>query len=622
MIDHIHVFSTEEELNEHRSTGCNPCVALVEENDNEFGLVESLYFTQGYPLAVDSSVTFYYGATNIPNITQMLQPTCTQTVFTTFKDGWTAEVTNRVLSADGEVTEITISFNGVDFDYEYACESDNGYVWLSSKELVNLRDSGSILFPLFARGWKRNPEVGDSMFIITNPFPEEDGYVFLTFGGRNARNYIPTLNNGSGGSWISMYELIYYITSDGASGWTEYSADTVWPLKCSKYVGNNGGKVFYNNPTKRNEYYDKPLTFEITQGGYLNIDSRRIGLCDGENPGFLRFRIDGGPWYGIYTNQTWGSGDYIFSQFLSKGQKVEFEGDTTEYGNKHDYNEELQDWDWNDVINYPLFVCGTSNALRFNVYGNIMSLCKNYVKPSWEASIKDSFYFGGIFASNFGIDDASNLVLPEMCLASACYAGMFAGSTISKAPKLPATVLAFECYKYMFAGCQNLSKAPKLPAKVMFEGCYSGMFAGCIKLTKAPELPATSLAKKCYGGHVYTGMFNNCSGLESTPELPATTLAEGCYCGMFGRCFRIKSIKLPATILTTNCYRGMLQECTGLNQIVCNAVSGINQNNSTTAWLEYASSAGTFFKNANATWPTGINGILQYWTVVDIPADN
>jgi len=64
----------------------------------------------------------------------------------------------------------------------------------------------------------------------------------------------------------------------------------------------------------------------------------------------------------------------------------------------------------------------------------------------------------------------------------------------------PLNIYAF---RQMFQGCTTLTKAPKLPATTLSEGCYLGLFDGCTALTKAPELPAKTLVKDCYNNLFY-----------------------------------------------------------------------------------------------------------------------
>ena len=195
-----------------------------------------------------------------------------------------------------------------------------------------------------------------------------------------------------------------------------------------------------------------------------------------------------------------------------------------------------------------------------------------------------------------------------------CFCRMFYGCTaLTVAPELPATTLKTDCYSRMFEGCSSLTTSPELPATVLTDNCYSNMFGGCSTLTTAPELPATTLALGCY-----RGMFYGCSSLTTAPELPATTLEYYCYTEMFYGCSSLTTApELPATTLKTYCYSRMFYGCTALNYIKCLAVSGINQNNSTSGWMTNAGSqvtgTKTFVQAGGVTWPTGNNGIPSSW---------
>ena len=90
-----------------------------------------------------------------------------------------------------------------------------------------------------------------------------------------------------------------------------------------------------------------------------------------------------------------------------------------------------------------------------------------------------------------------------------CYAYLFSGATLTKAPELPATTLAYGCYAMMFNGCLSLTQAPVLPAKTLAVFCYYSMFQGCTSLTQAPELPADDLVDNCYAY-----MFQGCTSLN------------------------------------------------------------------------------------------------------------
>lgn len=279
------------------------------------------------------------------------------------------------------------------------------------------------------------------------------------------------------------------------------------------------------------------------------------------------------------------------------------------------------------------------------------------------------------------IVNAKNLILPATTLADGCYASMFRGCrTLTTAPELPATTLAYGCYRDMFNDCTSLTTAPELPATELAEYCYRDMFSnctslttapelpaitlanycysymfyGCTSLTTAPKLPAITLAKGCYSGMLYsTNVLPDCSNIDFTSSavisscglsglfegtkvtdndlmqllplngdnkycLPVTTLANSCYLAMFRDCTSLTTApELPATTLASQCYQTMFYGCTNLTSITCLATD-ISAADCTSYWVSNVASSGTFIKAANmASWPTGMSGIPNGWTVQD-----
>ena len=90
-----------------------------------------------------------------------------------------------------------------------------------------------------------------------------------------------------------------------------------------------------------------------------------------------------------------------------------------------------------------------------------------------------------------------------------CYAYLFSGTILTKAPELPAITLAYGCYAMMFQWCPVLTQAPTLPATTLTDFCYYYMFENCTSLTQAPELPAGDLVNSCYAY-----MFQGCTSLN------------------------------------------------------------------------------------------------------------
>ena len=200
-----------------------------------------------------------------------------------------------------------------------------------------------------------------------------------------------------------------------------------------------------------------------------------------------------------------------------------------------------------------------SNIKRCKVYGNIMSLLygDNFTGQTALTEGSTFFYlFGGM---DYSLTSAENLILP-------------------------ATTLTTHCYRWMFSDCYYLTTVPELPATTLADYCYSMMFGGCQTVATAPELPATTLVKRCYDS-----MFFNCTGLTSAPQLPATTLADSCYQEMFYGCSNLNYIKCLATDISAS---------------YC-----------TFGWVDGVAANGTFVKNANATWPSGVDGIPNNWTI-------
>lgn len=116
----------------------------------------------------------------------------------------------------------------------------------------------------------------------------------------------------------------------------------------------------------------------------------------------------------------------------------------------------------------------------------------------------------------------------------------------------------------------------------------------------------------------YQSMFEKCTALTTAPELPATTLTLGCYATMFYGCTSLTTAPvLPATILVDDCYSGMFFDCEQLNSITMLATD-ISAENCLSQWVQNVAATGTFTKDANATIPTGVNGIPSGWTVIDV----
>ena len=196
------------------------------------------------------------------------------------------------------------------------------------------------------------------------------------------------------------------------------------------------------------------------------------------------------------------------------------------------------------------------STAKVKVYGNIMSFVAG--DNFQTAKTFSSTYVFRSFLSVSGVMDAENLILPATALTEGCYLGLFADTKITIAPKLPATSLAKSCYWNLFLRCVNLVTPSELPATTMKESCYRAMYYG--------------------------------TSITTAPDLPAATLAANCYYQMFDQTSTLNYIKCLATnISATDCCR---------------------------TWVRGVAATGTFVKAASMnSWPTGIAGIPEGWTV-------
>ena len=261
-----------------------------------------------------------------------------------------------------------------------------------------------------------------------------------------------------------------------------------------------------------------------------------------------------------------------------------------------------------------------ASTAKFSISGNILSLFyednfKNYNTfpkiPSGEYGSYSPKHFSYVFFGSTFLYNAQELKLPNDATES-CYVSTFQGCTsLTTAPKLPATTLKHMCYYNMFKGCTSLTSTPTLPATILADGCYDSMFFECTSLTTVTELPVTTLAPNCYNG-----MFNGCISLATAPELPATTLTGGCYGAMFKNCTSlVKAPELPATTLDDYCYSLMFSGCTNLNYVKAMFTIDQSLNTYLNHWLEGVSPTGTFVKSKDATWTNEAAEIPTGWTV-------
>ena len=119
--------------------------------------------------------------------------------------------------------------------------------------------------------------------------------------------------------------------------------------------------------------------------------------------------------------------------------------------------------------------------------------------------------------------------------------------------------------------------------------------------------------------NAFSTLFYNCTKLISAENLilPATVLSQRCYKDMFRGCTLLTTAPaLSASILVDECYKRMFMDCTSLNYIKCLATD-ISANDCIYSFTYNVSNSGTFVKDANTTWPSGVSGIPSGWTVIN-----
>lgn len=230
---------------------------------------------------------------------------------------------------------------------------------------------------------------------------------------------------------------------------------------------------------------------------------------------------------------------------------------------------------------------------------------------------------------------------PATILAKTCYNEMFYECSSMTTLDVPiATSLARSCYNklcyhctsltsaatinadeipdyaclYMYAGCTGLVNAPAtLPAtKVGIQGCF-GMFQECSALPAVPAPMATTLAEAAFGCYA-----QDCTSITEAYFPPATTLAASCYRQMYIGCSLITSVTMPIVpTLVNSCYNRAFRHCTALAEVTCLSTD-ISASNCLDLWLDDVAVTGTFTKDANTTWPSGVNGIPNGWSIINV----
>ena len=278
-----------------------------------------------------------------------------------------------------------------------------------------------------------------------------------------------------------------------------------------------------------------------------------------------------------WTEYTWDGNTGATITLTNVGDRVWWRGDNNTLAYNYD--------------NYHQFTI----SLTTKASGNIMSLldkkCNKNTVPE--------YCFSSLFNGCTSLTTAPKL--PATTLAESCYYNMFSGSGIVVAPELPAATLGGACYRRMFCGCTSLTEAPELPATTLANWCYVDMFKGCTSLTTAPELPATTI-----GESSYKSMFNGCTSLTTAPKIYAKSGDSNSCNSMFYNCTSLTEATVPnlnLNISNVNTVFQMFYGCTSLKHLKVYFTNwdgyGVyirpwDQYKGYSLWLEGVSSTGVF----------------------------
>ncbi len=371
------------------------------------------------------------------------------------------------------------------------------------------------------------------------------------------------------------------------------------------------------------DLYNIPLTAGILSNGNFTLRASHTGVAK-----TIEYKKNDGAWTSVNVSTT------TITIPVSAGDKLSFRGNNDTYGaNLSSANQHCA---------FGCYDSGTTCS--FILYGNIMSLIS---KENFNnlTQLTGTYTFEQLFRNDYGLKDASGLVLPATVLALNSYASLFNGVQFRYPPRiLPATYVASAAYNSMFAWNWNLIETPEIYAKSVEQWGCSGMFAGCSALRKSPSLQISNLL----GQYACQGMFKN-TPIERIPYLPLKTLSPYCCYQMFENCSAATQfpVELPATDLNTYCYGMMFKGCKGMEEApILPATEKTNSNfaysgmfsgctnlfrvtsylnitlpqdlttmNTTLDWLAGVASQGILYKSSGATYSSNdTSGLPNGWT--------
>ena len=223
---------------------------------------------------------------------------------------------------------------------------------------------------------------------------------------------------------------------------------------------------------------DSEFTAEMTlvdllipvQSGYFYVEPLNdnteftINSVDGAPVLVLEYSLDG---------KTWQSWDYKTNRITANAQeRVYLRGQNEEWTSivGTDVTEPFDKLNYNSIIS-------TDNK-QFNIGGRLSSLFTANEEESDKSIIMSAIFY------NSSCRDASKLIVPKNAKLS--YAFSECSYLISAPKTLSDSILHVNQYKSTFDGCTSLTKAPKLPATTLTVRCYYRLFYGCTSLSEAP----------------------------------------------------------------------------------------------------------------------------------------
>ena len=292
----------------------------------------------------------------------------------------------------------------------------------------------------------------------------------------------------------------------------------------------------------------------------------------------LSYKVNDGDWQfasGDYDyDEEWDEYLYFYNCYLynlKKGDRIYF---------KAQVNSEIQ-----------AYYIGTFSVsgIKYGLCGNAMSMLY------WDDAKEKGYTMPSYTGLAFLFEDNSGLVYVSRNF-------------------LPATNLrCLRAYCGMFYNCTNLKNVDLiLPASVKErDEPYAYMFEGCISLVSAPEMTIDSISS--YG---CIEMFKDCRSLVDVSKITLNASATQSYKSMFESCVSLqKSPIITADATRSSCFEYMFRDCNKLNHIT---MLGAWSTYSCFWWVYGVASSGTFVKKKGVSIASGVNGIPNGWTVVEV----